>query len=115
MFTPLTSLTAYGLSNAGGKAGDKIESTLGTVGKPLGDGLASVGKPVGSIVGSVVDNGIMAGGRAAGGMAGRGAGALYTQGQKEGWDEVKAGKKEQEEAAKGFGGKEQTGENPLGL
>lgn len=77
----------------------------------MGKGLATVVAPVGNIVGSVVDNGIMGAARAEGGMTGVGAGAMDTEGMKKGWAEEKEKRRLEEE----IGGKEQTGENPLGL
>lgn len=53
----------------------------------------------------------MQAGRTAGGMTGKGAGGLDTEGTKKGWEEVKEEKRLEE----GIGGQEQTGENPLGL
>ncbi|MCJ1431104.1 hypothetical protein MMC27_000455 [Xylographa pallens] len=105
----------FGLSSYGNSAGDKVDSTLGVVGKPLGKGLAAVGAPVGGLVGSVVDNGIMQGGRAAGGITGKGAGAMDTSEMEESFKAEDKVRKEDEGLREGVGGKEQTGENPLGL
>lgn len=101
----------FGLSSYGNSAGSKIESTLSPVGNPVGKGLATAVAPVGNIIGSVVDNGLMQAGRTAGGMTGKGAGGLDTEGTRKGWEEVKEEKRLEEE----IGGNEQTGENPLGL
>lgn len=57
----------------------------------------------------------MAGGRATGAMMGVGAGAMDTEKMKEGWEEVKKERREEEEMKEPVGGQEQTGENPLGL
>ena len=93
--------------NFGNAAGDKIQSGLSPLGKPLGKGLEQVGKPVGSVVDPLI-GGVMRTGEAFGTQAGVGFG------NKEG------GPKAQEEAEgkkmkEPFGGKEQTGDNPLGL
>lgn len=101
----------FGLSSYGNSAGSKIESTLSPVGNPVGKGLATAVAPVGNIIGAVVDNGLMQAGRTAGGMTGKGAGGLDTEGTRKGWEEVKEEKRLEEE----IGGREQTGENPLGL
>jgi len=105
----------FGLSSYGNSAGDKVQSALSPVGKPLGTAFEKGAAPVGSIVGSVVDNGIMAGGRAAGAISGAGAGGMDTGEMKEGYEDAKKQKKEQEDLKAGIGGKEQTGDNPLGL
>lgn len=77
----------------------------------MGKGLATVVAPVGNIIGAAVDNGVMQAGRTAGGMTGKGAGGMDTEGTRKGWEEVKEEKRMEEE----IGGREQTGENPLGL
>ena len=103
------------MSGYGNSAGSKVESVLSPVGKPLGKGLEQVGKPVGAVLGSVVDGGIMAGGRAAGGIANTGAGGMDTESMNKDWEKVKEDRRKDEEMHEPVGGKEQTGENPLGL
>ena len=71
--------------------------------------------PLGGAVGSVVDNGIMLGGRTAGGMTGQGAGGMDTEEYSTGWKDLKEQKKSDDEMHEPIGGKDQTGENPLGL
>ncbi|MCJ1339727.1 hypothetical protein MMC09_005017 [Bachmanniomyces sp. S44760] len=91
------------LSSYGNTAGSKIESTLSPINNTVGTGLETVGKPVGGLVEPVV-----------GGLF-KSAGA---------WGEtlkVGAGNMEHKDAAAAaeraepVGGKEQTGQNPLGL
>ena len=48
--TPWTSIP----ETYGNYAGDKIEGTVGVVGKPVGQGLSHVVAPVGNVVGGVV-------------------------------------------------------------
>ena len=91
------------LAPYGNAAGDKIESTLGTVGRPVGKGLETITRPVGGVVDGLV-GGLMRSGGAYGDVAGVGAGNM---------DHKRA--KENEEAHEPVGGEEQTAENPLGL
>ena len=91
------------LSSYGNSAGDKVESILSPVGKPLGKGLGMVGSPIGGVVDPLV-GGLMRSGGAFGEVAGTGAGNM---------DKKKEA--EEEERKKPFGGQEQNAENPLGL
>lgn len=85
----------------GDAAGEKIDSTVGVVGHPVGKGLATVTAPVGNIVDSAV-----------GGLTRAGEMAMSSSGM--GQEQDKA-HKEDEAFTKPIGGKEQTGQNPLGL
>jgi hypothetical protein len=91
------------LGKYGNSMGDKIESGLSPVGKPLGKGLGMVGRPVGGLVEPLV-GGLMKSGSAFGDAAGVGAGNL---------DHKNAA--EEEERRKPIGGQEQNADNPLGL
>ena len=91
------------LGKYGNTFGDKLESGLSPVGKPLGKGLGMVGKPVGGLVEPLV-GGLMKSGGAFGDAAGVGSGNM---------DHKNAA--EEEERRKPVGGQEQTAENPLGL
>ncbi|ETN39225.1 uncharacterized protein HMPREF1541_05448 [Cyphellophora europaea CBS 101466] len=91
----------------GNAAGDKVESVLSPVGKPLGKGLETAGKPIGGLVEPIV-GGISKAGETFGNEMSIGFG------NKEGGP----AKQQEAEAAKmkePLGGKEQTGDNPLGL
>ena len=57
----------------------------------------------------------MQGGRAAGGITGQGAGGMDTSEMEESFKAEDKERKEDEKMREGVGGKEQTGENPLGL
>ena len=76
---------------------------MSPVGKPLGKGLSTIASPVGGLVEPLV-GGVMKAGDAHGGAAGVGAGNMEHR-----------NREEEEERKKPYGGKEQTGENPLGL
>lgn len=91
------------LGKYGNSIGDKIESGLSPLGKPLGKGLGIVGKPVGGLVEPLV-GGLLKSGDAYGQAAGVGAGNL---------DHKNAA--EEEERRRPVGGQEQTADNPLGL
>lgn len=91
------------LGKYGNSMGDKIESGLSPLGKPLGKGLETVTKPVGGLVDPLV-GGLMRSGAAFGDAAGVGAGNM---------DHKRAA--EEEERRKPIGGQEQNAENPLGL
>lgn len=91
------------LGSYGNAAGNKVESTLSPIGRPLGKGFETVTKPVGGVVDALV-GGLMRSGAAYGDVAGVGAGNL---------DKKKA--EERAERYEDVGGKEQSGENPLGL
>jgi len=95
--------TSFGLGGYGNSVGDKIESTMAPVGKPLGKGLETVGRPLGGVIDPIV-GGIMRFGSASGAAAGVGAGNMD-----------KKNEAEEEWKKESIGGKEQTGENPLGL
>jgi len=66
-------------------------------------------------VGSVVDNGIMAGGRAAGAISGAGAGAMNTESMGGAFKDLQEKRAKEAEMREPVGGKEQTAGNPLGL
>lgn len=104
---PLTTLsdrrTGNPLTNVGNSAGDKIESGLSPVGRPVGKGLETVTKPIGGIVDGVV-GGLMRTAGAFGEQAGVGAGNMEHK-----------NRAAEEELRKPVGGQEQTGGNPLGL
>jgi hypothetical protein len=102
---PLTSTTGSGafLGSYGNAAGDKIESGLSPVGKPLGKGLETIARPVGGVVDALV-GGVMRFGSAHGEIAGVGAGNMDKK--KEMADE---------KMKEPIGGKDQTADNPLGL
>ncbi|KAL8910218.1 MAG: hypothetical protein Q9171_004461 [Xanthocarpia ochracea] len=91
------------LGGYGNTAGDKVSSTLSPVGKPLGKGLETVASPVGGLVEPLV-GGILKSGKGFGDTVGVGAGNQ---------DHKKFEEAERERAP--VGGKEQTGDNPLGL
>ena len=91
------------LGKYGNTAGDKLESGLSPLGKPLGKGLETAAKPIGGLVEPLV-GGLMKSGSAFGDAAGVGAGNM---------DHKRAA--EEEERRKPVGGQEQTAENPLGL
>lgn len=95
--------TSFGLGGYGNSVGDKIESTMAPVGKPLGKGLETVGRPLGGVIDPIV-GGIMRFGSASGAAAGVGAGNMD-----------KKNEAEAEWKKESIGGKEQTRENPLGL
>ena len=91
-------------SNLGNKAGSAIDSTIGKVGHPIGKGLETVTAPVGGVVGSLVNAPFKAGEMATGkGEAGE---TVRKEGEQYDRDQETLAPK---------GGKEQTGENPLGL
>lgn len=80
-----------------------MESVMAPVGKPLGKGLETIASPVGGLVDPLV-GGINRSGAAFGAVAGVGSGNMEHK-----------NREEQEELHKPYGGKEQTGKNPLGL
>jgi len=91
-------------SDYGNKAGNAIDSTLGKVGHPVGKGLETITAPIGGVVGAVADAPFKAGEMATGkGESGKPVKEAMDQHDKD------------EETLKAKGGKEQTGENPLGL
>ena len=101
LFLPRHTGSKWAPSTYTNPAGEKIESTLGVVGKPVGDVMAKGAAPLGNIVDSVV-GGVFRAGDMAQSKTGMG--------------------KDQDEAQKAdqafkepMGGKEQTGGNPLGL
>jgi hypothetical protein len=87
--------------------GDKIQNTLSPVGKHAGPVLEKGGGPVGAIVDPLV-GGIMKSGKGWGEQLGVG------YGNAEGGP-AKAQEAEHERMKESLGGKEQTGDNPLGL
>lgn len=87
----------------GEAVGGKMESVMSPVGKPLGKGLETIAGPVGGLVDPLV-GGISRSGAAFGAATGVGAGNMEHK-----------NREEQEELHKPYGGKEQTGDNPLGL
>lgn len=95
------------LSSYGNNFGNSIESTLSPVGNVMGKGFETVGKPVGGIVEPLL-GGVMRSGGAFGSAVGVGSGNM---------DKKNAAAAEESEKLKNMemGGKEQTGENPLGL
>ena len=80
-----------------------MQSVMSPVGKPLGKGLGMVAGPVGGLVDPLV-GGLNRSGAAFGDVAGVGSGNMEHK-----------KREEDEEAHKPYGGKEQTGENPLGI
>lgn len=98
-----TDVTDAFLGSYGNSAGDKIQSGLSPLGKPLGKGLGVLGKPVGGLIEPLV-GGLVKSGSAFGDAAGVGAGNM---------DHKNAA--EEEEMKKPVGGQEQTADNPLGL
>lgn len=94
------------LSSYGNNIGSAIEEKLSPVGNVAGKGLEQVGRPVGGIVDPLV-GGVMRSGGAFGEALGVGSGNM---------DKKKAAEAaEREKMKKEIGGKEQTGDNPLGL
>lgn len=91
------------LGSYGNSAGDKVQSTLSPVGKPLGKGLGMVGSPIGGLVEPLV-GGVMKSGKGFGDTVGVGAG-----------NQDKKKLEEMQKDRADVGGKEQTGDNPLGL
>jgi hypothetical protein len=91
------------LGKYGNSVGDKIESGLSPIGKPLGKGLETVARPVGGLVDPLV-GGLMRSAAAFGDAAGVGAGNM---------DHKRAA--EEEEKRRPIGGQEQNADNPLGL
>ncbi|KAI9741197.1 MAG: hypothetical protein M1834_002910 [Cirrosporium novae-zelandiae] len=101
------------LSAPGARASQKISKTLSPVGKPLGTVFEKTTQPVGALVGSTV-GGVFKAGEAWGGVLGVGCGNEDLKRLDE--REEKRKEREWEKLrGEGFGGKEQTGENPLGL
>ena len=84
--------------NFGNSAGDKIQSTLGKVGGPVGKGLEVAAAPLGGIIDPLV-------------------GGLFRapDGLKTATQESEKVDRHNEEMGKPIAGQEQTGENPLGL
>ncbi len=91
----------------GNSIGDKVQGGLNPVGKHVGPVLGRAAEPVGSVVGTVV-GGVMKPGEGFGNMLGVG------YGNKEGGP-AKQEEAEHERMKADLGGKEQTGDNPLGL
>ncbi|EXJ53995.1 hypothetical protein A1O7_09332 [Cladophialophora yegresii CBS 114405] len=91
----------------GTSAGDKIESTLSPVGKNVGPVLEKGGGVVGGVVDPVL-GGVMRSGKGFGEQLGVG------YGNAEGGP-AKAQEAEHKRMKEDLGGKEQTGDNPLGL
>lgn len=91
------------LGSYGNAAGDKIQSGLSPIGKPMGKGFEMIGRPLGGLVEPLV-GGLMKTAGAFGDAAGVGAGNM---------DHKRAA--EAEERKEPVGGKEQTAGNPLGL
>jgi hypothetical protein len=94
------------LSSYGNSFGNTIESKLSPVGNVAGKGLEKLGGPVGGVVDPLL-GGVMRSGGAFGTAFGVGSGNMDNK--------KKAEAEEREKLAKEIGGKEQTGENPLGL
>ena len=94
------------LSSYGNNLGNTIEDKLSPVGNVMGKGLEKVGGPVGGVVDPLL-GGVMRSGGAFGEAVGVGSGNM---------DKKKAAEAaEREKLKEEIGGKEQTGENPLGL
>ena len=94
------------LSSYGNNFGNTIEDKLSPVGKYAGKGFEKIGGPVGGIVDPLL-GGMMRSGGAFGDVVGVGSGNM---------DKKKAAEaEEREKMKKEIGGKEQTGDNPLGL
>jgi hypothetical protein len=94
------------LSSYGNTIGNTIEDKLSPVGNVMGKGLQQVGRPVGGVVDPLL-GGLMRSGGAFGEVVGVGSGNM---------DKRKAAEaEEREKMKKEIGGKEQTGDNPLGL
>lgn len=91
----------------GNSAGDKIQGALSPVGNYAGKGLETVSKPVGSLVDPLL-GGVMRAGEAFGTQANVG------YGNKEGGP-AKQADAEGQKMKEPIGGKDQTGDNPLGL
>lgn len=91
----------------GNAAGDKIQETLKPVGDIAGKGFETIGRPVGGLVDPTV-GGIMRAGKGWGEQLGVGFGNHEGGPAKQ---EEAEGKRMKEPV----GGKEQTGDNPLGL
>ena len=96
-------ITGYAPRQYGDAVGDKMQSVMSPVGKPLGKGLETVAGPVGGLVDPLV-GGIHRSGAAFGAATGVGAGNMEHK-----------NREEDEEMHRPYGGKEQTGENPLGI
>lgn len=94
------------LSSYGNDFGNTIEEKLSPVGNVMGKGLGAVGSPVGGVVEPLL-GGVMKSGSAFGSAFGVGAGNM---------DKRNAAEAEEREKLKQqIGGKEPTGDNPLGL
>ena len=91
----------------GDNAGTAVQGYLSPLGKPLGKGLETASKPLGGIVEPTVGT-VMRAGEAFGETTNVGFG------NKEGGPKA-AGEKEQAKLKEGLGGKEEGGDNPLGL
>ena len=96
-------LPDYAPRRYGEAVGDKMQSVMSPVGKPLGKGLETIAGPVGGLVDPLV-GGISRSGAAFGAATGVGAGNMEHK-----------NREEDEEMHRPYGGKKQTGENPLGL
>jgi hypothetical protein len=94
------------LSSYGNNFGNTIEEKLSPVGNVMGKGFETVGRPVGGVV-EPLAGGLMKSGGAFGSVLGVGSGNMDKRNAEK--DRLK------EELSKEVGGKEQTGENPLGL
>jgi hypothetical protein len=94
------------LASYGNTAGSAIESTLSPVGNVMGKGLEQVGRPVGGVVDPLL-GGLMRSGGAWGDAFGVGSGNMDKRKARE--------EEEREKLREQVGGKEETGENPLGL
>jgi hypothetical protein len=94
------------LSSYGNSFGNTIQEKLSPVGNVAGKGLEKLGGPVGGVVDPLL-GGVMRSGGAFGTAFGVGAGNM---------DNKKAAEAaEREKLKQEIGGKEQSGENPLGL
>ena len=91
----------------GDNIGNKVESTLSPVGKYAGAGFEKVAQPLGGAVEPLV-GGIMKSGKGFGEQAGVGFGNA-------GGGPAKQEEAEHARMKEPVGGKEQTGDNPLGL
>jgi hypothetical protein len=91
----------------GNAAGDKISDTMAPVGNVAGKGLGAISGPVGSIVDPVL-GGVLRAGETFGNETGVGFG------NKEGGP-AKQQEAEAQKMKEPIGGKDQTGDNPLGL
>lgn len=94
------------LSSYGNSIGSTIQDKLSPVGNVAGKGLEQVGRPVGGVVDPLL-GGVMRSGAGFGEALGVGSGNMDRKRENEA--------AEREKLKEPVGGKEQTGDNPLGL